>query len=151
MGQLWRFARTFLGLVLRRPIVGASIIPILPDGQIVLVRRRDNGQWGLPGGIIDWGEDITTAAQRELLEETGLQLTQVQRLVGIYSHPFRDPRFHAICVVVAAEACGSLQVQDQAEILEAQAFALAELPKENLSHDHSRQLQDYLAGATVLA
>jgi 8-oxo-dGTP diphosphatase len=151
MGQLWRYARTLLGLILRRPIVGTSIIPILPDGRIALVRRRDNGQWGLPGGIVDWGEDVTAAAHRELLEETGLQLVQIDRLVGVYSHPDRDPRFHSICVVLAAEAQGAMKVYDSDEIVEVQAFTVSDIPKEHLAHDHQQQLQDYLNGATVLA
>lgn len=151
MGQLWRYARTLLGLILRRPIVGTSIIPVLPDGRIALVRRRDNGQWGLPGGIVDWGEDVTAAAHRELREETGLTLIQVHRLVGVYSHPDRDPRFHSICVVVAAEVQGVMQIHDSDEIVEVQAFAVSDIPKEHLAHDHKQQLQDYLNGATVLA
>jgi 8-oxo-dGTP pyrophosphatase MutT (NUDIX family) len=53
-----------------------SIIPILPDGRIVLIRRRDNGRWALPGGIVDWGEDIPTTVRRELAEETGLELVK---------------------------------------------------------------------------
>ena len=67
-----RPVRTLLALLLRRPIVGTSVIPILPDARLVLIRRRDNGLWSLPGGIVDWGEDLATAAKRELAEETGL-------------------------------------------------------------------------------
>ena len=38
--------RVLLGLLLRRPILGACVIPILPNGEIVLVRRKDSGLWG---------------------------------------------------------------------------------------------------------
>ena len=143
--------RTLLGLLLRRPIVGASVIPLLPDGQIVLIRRRDSGLWGLPGGIVDWDEDIATAAKRELAEETGLQLIEVGRLVGVYSGAGRDPRFHSVCVALEAQVEGSFQIFDQAEVLEVKAFHSYELPTAKLAHDHAQQLEDYFAGKTVLA
>jgi ADP-ribose pyrophosphatase YjhB (NUDIX family) len=151
MTALWRAARVLLGLLLRRPILGASVIPELPDGRVVLVRRRDNGLWGLPGGIVDWGEDITTTVQRELTEETGLTVLQMGRLVGIYSAPGRDPRFHSVCVAVAAQVTGTPRVGDPAEVLEIADFHRSDLLALPLSHDHAQQLQDYLAGHTVLA
>lgn len=151
MRRFFRPIQTLLKLMLRRPILGTSIIPILPDGQVVLVRRRDNGLWGFPGGIVDWGEDILAAAQRELREETGLTLVQPGRLVGIYSHVNRDPRFHSVCVALEAYVQGSYRINDPDEVLEIKAFALMQLVDETLAHDHQRQLQDYLAGATVLA
>jgi ADP-ribose pyrophosphatase YjhB (NUDIX family) len=151
MEKVWRPVRTLLGLLLRRPIVGTSIIPLLPDGRIVLIRRRDSGRWGLPGGIVDWGEDIFTAAKRELAEETGLTLIAQERLVGIYSHPERDPRFHAICVAIAAQVDGSFKITDRGEVLEVQAFASGDLPLGDLAHDHDQQLQDYFSGSIILA
>ncbi|MGB3295568.1 MAG: NUDIX hydrolase [Phormidesmis sp.] len=146
-----RPVRTLLGLLLRRPIVGTSVIPLLPDGRIVLIRRRDNGRWGLPGGIVDWDEDIATAAKRELAEETGLMLTTVGRLVGVYSGAHRDPRFHSVCVALEAQAEGTFQIVDQAEVSEVRAFEVSDLPLAELAHDHQQQLQDYFTGKTVLA
>ncbi len=151
MMGLWRPMRVLLGLLLRRPILGTSIIPRLPNGEILLVRRRDNGLWSLPGGIVDWGEDITTAARRELAEETGLTVIQMGRLVGIYSTPGRDPRFHSVCVSLEAQVEGKPCIGDPAEILEVMGFPEDELLHLSLSHDHTQQLQDYLAGKTVVA
>lgn len=150
MGRLWQFGQTVLGIIFRHPIPGTSIIPILPDGRIVLIRRRDNGQWGLPGGIVDWGEDISTAVRRELAEETGLELVKIRRLVGVYSAPDRDPRIHSICIVVEAEVQGRMEVQDTLEVMETKAFPPTSLPH-HLSHDHTQQLQDYFKGLTTLA
>jgi 8-oxo-dGTP diphosphatase len=151
MRRSWRFISTVLGIIFRHPITGTTIIPILPDGRIVLVRRRDTGQWGLPGGMVDWGEDIPTATQRELAEETGLELIEIRRLVGVYSAPDRDPRIHSISVLIEVEAKGTPQVRDLLEIIEAKAFLPEELPSGNLSHDHERQLKDYLNGLTTIA
>lgn len=151
MRRLWQFAQTVLGIIFRHPVTGTTIIPILPDGRIVLIRRRDTGQWGLPGGIVNWGEDIPTTIERELEEETGLNVVKILRLVGVYSAPDRDPRLHSISVLVEAEVQGTMSVQDTLEISEVQAFNIASLPKGQLSHDHDRQLQDYLDGLTTLA
>ena len=151
MRQSWRFIETLLGIIFRHPIVGTSIIPILPDGRIVLVQRRDNQKWGLPGGMVDWGQDIPTTVKRELVEETGLELSKIRRLVGVYSAPDRDPRIHSICVLVEADVEGTMENKDLLEILAVEAFEPSSLPKSNLSHDHQRQLQDYLDGKTTIA
>ncbi|MBW4597223.1 MAG: NUDIX domain-containing protein [Brasilonema octagenarum HA4186-MV1] len=149
--NLWRIGQTVLGIIFRHPITGTSIIPILPDGRIVLIRRRDNGLWALPGGIVDWGEDVPNAIRRELMEETGLELLSIRRLVGVYSAPDRDPRIHSICIVAEAIVQGKMEIQDTLEVMEIQAFPLDSLPPGQMSHDHSRQLQDYLDGLTTLA
>jgi ADP-ribose pyrophosphatase YjhB (NUDIX family) len=151
MQRLWQFGQTVLGFIFRHPITGTSIIPILPDGEIVLIQRRDNGKWALPGGIVDWGEDITTTVRRELAEETGLELGKIRRLVGVYSAPDRDPRIHSICIVVEAEVQGRMQVQDTLEVMGIQAFSRRSLPLDQLSHDHTQQIQDYFDGLTTLA
>ncbi|MGF1497237.1 MAG: NUDIX domain-containing protein [Elainellaceae cyanobacterium] len=151
MRQLWHFFQSAIGIILRHPVTGTSIIPILPDGRIVLIQRRDTGRWGLPGGVVDWGEDIHTCVRRELLEETGLQLAELRRLVGVYSAPNRDPRFHSICIVVEAQVEGEIHVHDTLEIKDVKAFIPAEIPIGRLSHDHDQHLQNYFQGLTTLA
>ena len=151
MNSLWRAARVFLGLVLRRPIVGVCIIPVSPEGGIVLVRRRDSGKWGLPGGLVDWGEDVSTAAARELAEETNLQISRIGRLVGVYSSPKRDYRFHSVCVALEAYTTGAPKVLDPLEVMEIMAFPADQVMSLNLAHDHAQQMQDYITNKTVIA
>lgn len=151
MQQLQRYLQTALGLVFRHPITVTSIVPVLPDGRIVLVQRRDNGKWSLPGGIVDWGEDIPSAVRRELAEETGLSIVEIKRLVGVYSSPERDSRFHSICVLVEAMVDGTMQIQDSLEVMAIRAFLPTDIPQGDLSHDHDRQIEDYFRGATILA
>jgi ADP-ribose pyrophosphatase YjhB (NUDIX family) len=127
------------------------MVPVLADGRIVLVRRRDNGCWSLPGGMIEWGEDIPTTIVRELQEETGLQVTQIGRLVGVYSAPKRDPRFHSICTTVEVMVEGSLYISDTQEICEVKAFEPTQIPIDELAHDHCQQLTHYWQGTTILA
>lgn len=150
MRRLWQIGQTVLGLIFRHPITGTGIIPLLPDGRIVLIRRRDNGCWALPGGMVDWGENITTTVRRELAEETGLELVKIRRLVGVYSDPDRDPRLHSICIVVEAEVQGTIQIQDTLEISQVEAFLPTSLPSGEFSHDSDKHLQDYFQGLTIV-
>lgn len=55
-------------------------------GRIVLVHRRDNDLWALPGGGMDLGESIVQGAVREVKEETGLDV-EITGLVGVYTNP----------------------------------------------------------------
>lgn len=151
MLRSWRFISTVIGIIFRHPVTGTTIIPILPDGRIVLIQRSDSGKWGLPGGMIDWGEDIPHAASRELQEETGLKITKIRGLRGVYSDPKRDPRIHSISVVLEVEADGELDPEDKLEVLQVKAFTKEELPLGDLSHDHDRHLQDYLNNQIVVA
>lgn len=148
---MWRYAQVLIKLLLRRPLAAVTLIPVLPHGQIVLVKRRDTGQWSLPGGLIDWGETVAVAAARELQEETGLQLIKVERLVGVYSSPERDPRLHAVTIALVVQVEGDLCVGDRQEISQVEIFAPEHLPLGKLSHDHDRHLQDFFQGQTTVA
>src|SRR5215218_11443368 len=66
--------------------VGCSAAIFDQQGRILLTRRTDNGQWCLPGGRMESGESAAEACEREVFEETGLNV-RVKRLVGVYSHP----------------------------------------------------------------
>lgn len=151
MQRLRRFVFTVLGIIFRHPLTGVTLITRLPDDRIVLVRRRDDGKWSIPGGFVDWGESVPQAARRELWEETNLELQEITRLVGIYSAPDRDPRLHSISVVMEVRAVGQLQIRDTLELSDIQAFAVEDLPLGNLSHDHDRQLQNYLSDRVTVA
>jgi len=64
------------------PAAGAEAV-IVRDGQILLIRRSDNGLWAVPGGLVEVGETLAEAAQRELWEETGLR-GRVTKLLGLF-------------------------------------------------------------------
>lgn len=151
MLRSWQFFSTVLKIIFRHPILGVTLIPIMPDGKIVLVRRQDTGKWGLAGGMVDWGEDVPHAVKRELKEETGLDLVKIKHLNGVYSAPDRDPRIHSISLSLEVAVEGKINVVDTLEISEAQAFYPDNLPRGNLAHDHDRQLDDYLQGKVTVA
>jgi ADP-ribose pyrophosphatase YjhB (NUDIX family) len=66
--------------------LGCSAAIFDEQRRILLTRRADNGQWCMPGGAVESGESVAEACEREVFEETGLNV-QVRRLVGVYSHP----------------------------------------------------------------
>lgn len=99
----WTLVKDVARHVLRRPVIGVAAAARTPDGRWVLVRRADNGEWALPGGTLEWGETLRESIVRELREEAGVASCEVGALVGVYSRPDRDPRFHGVTVVVRCE------------------------------------------------
>lgn len=124
----------------RNPIPTVDIIIELEGGGIVLIRRNNPPLgWALPGGFVDYGESVETAAIREALEETTLHV-QLVELFHVYSDPQRDPRQHTMSTVFIATASGTPQGEDDAA--EAGVFSEHDLPQP-LAFDHAQILQDY--------
>lgn len=117
--------------LLRRPVVGLAVVGRDEGGRLLLIRRGDTGTWALPGGTVEWGETLRSTLVRELGEEAGVETSTFERVVGVFSDPERDPRFHAVTVVVAA-AVGPIvkPPMNRLEIREARFFAEHELPAE---------------------
>ena len=115
--------------LLRRPVVGICAVARDAEGQLLLVRRADTGTWALPGGTLEWGEQLAAALPREIEEETGADWIGFKRITGVYSRPDRDPRFHAVTVCVEAEIAGPLRgPKNPLEIREARLFPADALP-----------------------
>lgn len=115
--------------LLRRPVVGIVAAARTDDGRWLLVRRSDTGRWALPGGTLEWGETFRSAITREVFEETGARVLSLGELLGVYSGPERDPRFHAVTVVVAASVSEPVQAGvNPVEISEVKLFGDGELP-----------------------
>ena len=95
------------------------------------------GYWALPGGFLEHGDTVEETAVREAREETGLEIA-IQRVVGVYSDPKRDPRGQIISVcLLAKEAGGALKAGSDAE----EVRSLKELPVE-IAFDHRTMLRD---------
>ncbi|HEY6909373.1 MAG TPA: NUDIX hydrolase [Myxococcales bacterium] len=130
----------------KNPLPTTDAVIAGEDGRVVLVLRKNEPKgWALPGGFVDWGEDLGSACRREAKEETNLEVELVAQLFT-YSDPRRDPRKHTISTVYACSARGgTLQAGDDAA--DAKWFAEAEVPWDALCFDHAEILRDYFAWA----
>ncbi len=116
--------------VLHRPVTGIVAAARTDDGRWVLIRRGDTGTWGLPGGTLEWGETLLSALGRELREEAGIESFELERVVGVYSRPDRDLRFHAVTVVVLCKVkTPSRLPMNSLEIRDVALFADADVPE----------------------
>ncbi|MEU2351047.1 NUDIX domain-containing protein [Modestobacter sp. NPDC049651] len=100
-------------------------------GRVLLGRRADTGEWALPSGIPEPGEQMAEALAREVAEETGVEVV-VERLLGLWTHdPLTYPNGDVCQFVDHAFACratgGRAHVADD-ESLDVGWFALADLP-----------------------
>ncbi|MBD3882743.1 NUDIX hydrolase [Phormidium tenue FACHB-886] len=127
----------------RNPVPTVDIIVELidrPQPAIILIERLNPPHgWAIPGGFVDYGESVETAALREAEEEIGLQVDLLEQF-QVYSDPSRDPRQHTLSVVFLATAKGEPKAGDDAKALG--VFELWRLPS-NLCFDHDRILRDY--------
>ncbi len=74
-----------------RPLVGVGAV-IIQDGRVLLVERAQppqQGQWSLPGGLLEAGERLQEAVRREVREETGLEV-EVLSLAGVFERILPD-------------------------------------------------------------
>lgn len=69
------------------PLHSVSVAGVAIDeaGRVLVIRRRDNGQWQAPGGVLELGESLECGVVREVREETGVDV-EVQYLTGVYKN-----------------------------------------------------------------
>ena len=127
----------------RASVTADAVLFAEKDRQMyVLLIQRGNepykGYWAFPGGFLEMDETVARCAERELEEETGIQLTGMQ-LVGVYSDVERDPRGR---VVTAAYAAMTTMPEANAgdDAAAAKWWPLNALPE--LAFDHDTILED---------
>ena len=111
--------------------------------NVLLIRRANEpfkGCWAFPGGFIEPDESAEEAAVRELMEETGLEISGFRQLKA-YSSPKRDPRERIITIAFIAYA-EHMQVKGGDDAAEARWFNVESLPP--LAFDHQKILEDAL-------
>lgn len=143
-----------------RPAVAVDMVVLARVEQelrVLLIRRGEapyRGRWALPGGFVHvsdeggQGEDLDTAAARELHEETGLRPRDVYlRQFRAFGKPGRDPRGRVISVAYFALVPGDLLPKTRAgdDAAEAQWVPLSLVEQRRLAFDHKDILEVALA------
>ena len=111
------------------------------DAVLLIKRKNDPFQdfWALPGGYVDFNEEVPDAVKREVFEETGLKTTSL-KFFGVYSDPKRDPRQN-ISLVYMVRTEGTAKAGDDAK--ECTWFAVNNLPGK-LAFDHAQIIGNYI-------
>lgn len=114
-------------------LVGVAVAVVNDQGEFLLQKRRD-GIWGVPGGFLELGESTEEAGRREVLEETGLEIGNLD-LVGVFSGkeyfvqlPNGDEFFPVTIAYISKEIKGGHLKADGIETTEAKFFKVNELP-----------------------
>jgi 8-oxo-dGTP diphosphatase len=123
-----------------RPSVTADIVLITRESRprVLLIQRKHDpfaGRWALPGGFVNEGEPLVAAAQRELKEETGLEIKNLQQLQA-FGDPGRDPRGWTVTVAFFARvSAAKLKPFAGDDAAETEWHPLDALPKLAFDHD----------------
>jgi len=125
----------------RNPNVGVAAI-IVMNGAVLLTLRGGSvepGKWDLPGGFVEYNEDIREALVREVREETGLVI-EVGRVHEVRSNFLEGPERHTVGVwFLARRVSGSLAAGDDAA--DARFFPFDELPPdEEIAFQNDREV-----------
>jgi ADP-ribose pyrophosphatase YjhB (NUDIX family) len=121
------------------PLVGVGAV-IIENARVVLVKRGHpplQGEWSIPGGVLEVGEMLRDAAVREAREETGLNV-DTQDLLGVFDRVLRDPEgktlYHYVLIdFLCKRVSGELKGADDAE--EARWFTQEEVARVSLAKD----------------
>lgn len=116
------------------------------DGKILLLRRKDNDKWTMPGGTLDFGESLTDCAAREVREETGLQI-RITGLIGTYTDPhiligYTDGEVRQEFTLVYAAEIESGELKIDEESKEAVWVPLSSAVERPLAESQRRRLTD---------
>lgn len=120
-------------------------------GEILMIRRSDNGNWAVPGGAIDLGESMTQAAKRETLEETGIEC-EINGVIGIYTDPKHIVLYTSngearqeFSIVLAGRATGGKPTTSD-ESTEVVWVPAAELHSLQMDRSMRKRIEHYLSG-----
>ena len=141
--EYYQFLRRYVGT--QPLILPGSVVIIQNEQGKVLLQKRPEGKWGLPGGLMDLGESFEQVAEREVLEEIGLRVSNLIML-SVFSGkeyymqaPNGDELYCVTAVFTTKDITGSLQL-DASESLEVQYFHIDDLPQQMVG-SHRRFIQ----------
>ena len=127
------------------PSLTADIFIFDDDFNFILIKRKNDPYkdcWALPGGFVEYGESVETAAVREAKEETSIDVELID-LVNVYSNPDRDPRGHTVTVAYTARGDLTAKKADS-DAKEIGIFSEAEMDELDIAFDHRQIIKDCL-------
>ena len=121
------------------PLVGVGSI-INEGNRVLLVKRAHHpiqGEWSIPGGVLEVGETVREAAVREAHEETGL-IVEASELLGVYDRILRDPerrvQYHYVLIDFLCRRVGG-ELRAASDAAAVRWFRREELSGLNLPED----------------
>lgn len=144
--EYYKYLRTYVG---HKPIIlPRSVVIILNDQNEVLLQKRHDGYWGLPGGLMDLGESFEEVAKREVFEETGLIVKNLQ-LLNVFSGSKYylkisngDELYSVTAVFYSRDVSGDINI-DYSESVKVQYFSINNLPNE-LTDEYKEFIEQYI-------
>ncbi|HEV2395420.1 MAG TPA: NUDIX hydrolase [Candidatus Sulfotelmatobacter sp.] len=128
-----------------RPLIGVGSI-IIENERVVLVKRAHppiQGQWSIPGGVLEVGELLRDAAIREAREETGL-IVEPGELLGVFDRILRDAekrvQYHYVLIDFLCRHVGG-ELRAASDAAEVRWFEREALPALNLAEDTFEVIQ----------
>ena len=134
-----------------RPVIAVGGV-VVSGARVLLIRRAQpplEGRWSIPGGILELGETIAQAIERELMEETGLQVRPIE-LIEIYEKvlrlPHQPPQYHFVILDYLCELKGG-NAQPGSDVTEVAWSTEDELDRFNLTTEARRVVKRAFAMA----
>jgi len=135
-----------------RPLVGVGAL-IVDAGRVVLIKRGHEplkGEWSIPGGLLEVGETLRQAAEREALEETGL-VVRATELLGVFDRVIPDDHhrtiYHYVLIDFLCEKISG-DLSASADAAEARWFTLDEIEELQLAEDTAEVIRTAIAKAS---
>lgn len=125
------------------PKVDVRAVVLDEEGEILLVREREDGLWTLPGGWVDVGESPSESVQREVKEESGYEVRAV-RLLALWDrdkHPHPPMPFHVYKLFFLCELSGGSPLAASTETEGVGFFSKDALPELSLGRVLPRQIE----------
>jgi ADP-ribose pyrophosphatase YjhB (NUDIX family) len=119
-----------------RPIVGVGGV-VIHRGRVLLIRRGTEplkGEWTIPGGMLELGEELREAARRELKEETGLEVEPLE-VITVFDRIMHDGqrvKYHYVIVDYACRLKGG-RLRPGSDVLDARWVRRKDLPQYHLT------------------